>query len=364
MFISSDIKKKMSKLIELSKKFPNTEIWTDSFHVEDHVYGIEQNNTGVTTSPTWVSRMMCNENTEEHELIIRELKEKHPEYCEQEIIWEWTLEMGRRRSQIMLPLWKEGNPTKGRFSIQTSIFKYNNAQAMIEMSRQVHACNENMQVKIPSTAAGIVAMEEATYLGISVMATLCYSVDQAIAVAEAIESGLKRREDEGLANEHIHPVCAVLLGMQDDWLKEYADKKNIVVHPDAMNWGGVSICKKVYNIYKERNYKTRILTAYYRHQLHFSEFIGGDLIMTIPTKWQKRFAASDLEIKNIMNQPVEEFKLNELMKLEPFNLAYQEGSLKVSEFDCFPPVVLTLHYFTDEYEKAIHKVRNMMLIKP
>ena len=73
-----------------------------------------------------------------------------------------------------------------------------------------------MQVKIPSTKEGIKAMEEATFRGISVMATVCFSVDQAVAAAEAIERGMKRRTAQGLSNAELNPVCAVLLGMQED----------------------------------------------------------------------------------------------------------------------------------------------------
>lgn len=354
----------MSKLLEMRKKFPQTEIWTDSFHVADHEYGLTQGITGITTSPTWVSRMLCNEQGYEHKEVIQQLQKEHPEYNEQEMIWAWTLEMGKRRSNIMRPLWESGQPSKGRFSIQTSIYDYNHAQRMVRMAEEVDQCGPNMQVKIPSTKAGMEAMEECTYKGISVMATLCFSVDQAIAAAEAIARGMKRREDEGLSNEGLHPVCAVLLGMQDDWLKAYADQENIVVHPDALHWGGVAVCKKVYQIFKERGYATRVLTAYYRHQLHWSEFIGGDIIMTIPAKWQRRFANCDVEIKNYMDVPVAVETLRQLRKLKPFVQAYEEGSLSVDDFHTFGPVVLTLHYFTEEYEKAVHKVREIMLPRP
>ncbi|NBK97121.1 MAG: transaldolase [Erysipelotrichia bacterium] len=353
-----------SKLIEMNECFPQTELWTDSFHVEHHEYGLTQNITGVTTSPTWVSRMLLNEPAEEHKAVIKALCKQHPDYNEREIAWAWTLTMGKQRSQIMIPLWKEGNVKKGRFSIQTSIYDYNNTERMVKMAQEVDACNENMQVKIPSTKAGIQAMEEATYLGISVMATLCFSVDQAIAVAKAIQRGMDRRSEEGLSNEKLNPVCAVLLGMQDDWLKSYSEANDIVVHPDAFNWGGVAICKKIYHIFKERGYQTRILTAYYRHQLHYSEFIGGDMIMTIPTKWQKRFANCDIEIKDYMSIPVVEDKLKQLNKLKPFVQAYNEGSLTLDDFNTFPPVILTIRYFSEEYDKAVKKIRDYMLEKP
>lgn len=354
----------MSKLLAMREMFPQTELWVDSFHVADHEYGLSQGITGVTTSPTWVSRMMCNEQGDEHIRIIHQLQQEHPQYNEQEMAWAWTLEMGKRRSKIMLPLWNQGKPSQGRFSIQTAVYDYNHAERMIRMAEEVNQCGPNMQVKVPSTQAGIKAMEEITYKGISVMATLCFSVDQAIAAAEAIKRGMERRSAEGLSNDGLHPVCAVLLGMQDDWLKAYADKENIVVHPDALNWGGVAICKKVYQIFKERGYATRVLTAYYRHQLHWCEFIGGDIIMTIPAKWQKRFAQSDVEIKDYMSIPVPEETIRQLRKLPPFEKAYQEGSLCPDDFNTFGPVILTLHYFTAEYEKAVHKIREMMLPRP
>ena len=29
-----------SKLIEMREKYPQTELWTDSFHIDDHAYGL------------------------------------------------------------------------------------------------------------------------------------------------------------------------------------------------------------------------------------------------------------------------------------------------------------------------------------
>ena len=54
-----------------------------------------------------------------------------------------------------------------------------------------------MQVKIPVTEAGIHAIEEATYHGVSINATVCFTVPQAVAVAEAVERGLNRRAASG-----------------------------------------------------------------------------------------------------------------------------------------------------------------------
>lgn len=354
----------MSQLIKMNEQFKQTELWTDSFHVEDHLYGLSQGAKGITTSPTWVSRMMLNEPEERHRPIVQSLFQDHPDYNAAECTWAWILEMGKQRSQCMLPLWEKGKPSQGRFSIQTSILEYNNKDRMVQMAKEVHACGPNMQVKIPATQAGIEAMEEATYLGISVMATCCFTVDQALAVSQALDRGLERRQQEGLDNRMIHPVCAVLLGMQDDWVKQYSETKGIVISPLAYCYAGIAIAKKVAKLFQERQTKTRLLVAYYRHQLHWSEFIGGDLIMTIPVKWQKRFENCKVPIENNMDKPVDHDLLNQLLRLPPFVQAYAENSLKPSQFAEFGPVNLTIHYFTDEYNKAVDKVAHMMLPDP
>ena len=48
-----------------------------------------------------------------------------------------------------------------------------------------------------------------------------------------------------------------------------------------VNWAGVAAFKRAYAIYRERGYRTRALAAAYRHRLHWTEFVGGDVILTI-----------------------------------------------------------------------------------
>jgi transaldolase len=62
------------------------------------------------------------------------------------------------------------------------------------------------------TEAGVVAFEEATYRGVTINATVSFTMPQAIAVAEAVERGLKRREKEGKPVDHIVPACTIMVG--------------------------------------------------------------------------------------------------------------------------------------------------------
>jgi transaldolase len=54
----------------------------------------------------------------------------------------------------------------------------------------------------------------------------------------------------------------------------------------------VTATKRVYRLYRERGYRTRFLVAAYRNHFHWSEFIDGDMSMTIPYEWQQKFMVS------------------------------------------------------------------------
>lgn len=121
----------------------------------------------------------------------------------------------------------------------------------------------NMIVKIPVTRAGITAIEEATYRGISINATVCFSLPQCIVVAEAVERGLRRREEENKPISEMGPVCTIMVGRLDDWLKVTAEKENITLDPGYLEWAGVAVFKKTYEIFMERGYRIRLLSAWF-----------------------------------------------------------------------------------------------------
>jgi transaldolase len=247
----------------------------------------------------------------------------------------------------------------GRLSIQTNTKYFNNAEKLVEQAVYFNTLAPNMQVKAPTTAAGIKAFEEMTYLGVSINATVSFSATQAIAVGEAVERGLARREAEGLDNSEINPVCTIMVGRLDDWLREVADKKDICVDPCAFFYAGIACVKKAYKVYNERGYKTKMLSAAYRTPLQWLEFIGGDMLMTIPYKNQVPFNGSDFEIEARMDKEVDPYYIKELRKLPDFIKAYDEMS--VEDFDTFGPVVKTLTQFAGGYDDLVKIIRAFMI---
>ena len=80
------------------------------------------------------------------------------------------------------------------------------------------------------------------------------------------------------------------------------------------DWAGVAVMKKAYRLYRDRGYRLRLLSAAFRNHLHWSEFIGGDVVISPPFEWQNRFNASDVPVVDRMDQPVEGEILDELLE--------------------------------------------------
>lgn len=339
-----------------------TDFWNDSCSISEIEYAMEHGAVGATTNPVIVGNVLRNE-MDKYESRIFELIKDMPEATEDDIAWILIEEMAVDGAKLLEPLYHETKGQKGRISIQTNTKYYRSAKLMAEQAVKFHQLAPNMQIKMPTTAAGIKAFEEATYHGASINATVSFTVPQALAVAEAVERGLKRREAEGLPTEDMHPVCTIMVGRLDDWLKDVANRDHVIVDPAYLEMAGVAAFKYAYQLYNERGYRTQLLAAAYRNHHQWSDFIGGDVSLTIPYKWQKRFNGSDITVENRMETPVDPKIIETLKKHFPdFVRAYEADGMTEEEFDNYGAVTKTLKQFSYGYDSLIEMIRERMLI--
>lgn len=348
------------KLHETVVKFPMTDIWMDSCGEEELNYALERGCVGATSNPIIVGNVIKDE-LSIWEKRIKELVLELPSADEEEIAWTLIHEVGALRSKKLLPVYEKFKGKKGRLSIQTNAKYYRSKEKMAAQALVLNSLGENMQVKIPASKAGIEAMEEATYQGVSINATVSFTVAQAVAVAEAVERGLKRREAEGKPTDTMAPICTIMIGRTDDWLKKYVTKSGMVVDPEALEWGGVAVIKKAYQIYKERGYTTRLLAAANRNHYHWSQLIGGDLAMTINYSWHKRLNASDIEVVKRIDDPVKEEYMKELLRIPEFHKSFDENGMTADEFVSYGGFRDTLSTFIEGYDELLRLIRGYMI---
>jgi transaldolase len=339
-------------------------LWNDSAAFAELTYALEHGAVGATCNPVIVLDVLKQEIHIWNDRIAELIRER-PNGTECEIAWALVEEISATRAGMLRHIFAAQKGRNGRLSIQTDPILYRNTNALIEQATRFSGLAPNMIVKIPATTAGLAAFEEVTYRGVSVNATVSFSLPQCVAVAEAVERGLRRRESEGLDIATMGPVCTIMVGRLDDWLKVQAERKNITIDPGYLEWAGVAVFKKTYRLFKERGYRLRLLSAAYRNHMHWSEFIGGDVVISPPAKWQKRFNASDIKVENRIDKPVETRIVEDLMKKFPdFVRAYNEGGMAVDEFDSFGPTARTLRQFIEACHELEGVIREYMLPNP
>lgn len=351
----------MNKLHETVIKFPQTEVWNDSCSCRELAYAIENGASGATTNPVIVGNVLKNE-LPEWEDTIRKIIADNPSFTEDEVSWAVIKALGSKAAGLLLPQYKATHGQKGRISFQTNAKFYRNRDKMVEQACELAAVVENSQIKAPASKAGIEAFEELTYRGISINATVSFTCAQAVKVAEAVERGLARREAEGKDTSWMHPVCTIMIGRTDDYLKSWMKGHDVLISSEALEMAGVAVMKNAYRIYKEKGFRTKLLVAAFRNQNHFEQFIGGDIVLTIPYGWQKKYNNSSVEIKENMSAPVDQKIIDELMQYEEFRKAYLPDGLQPEEFEHYGAFLATMNQFLGGYDSLVQLIRKYMIV--
>jgi transaldolase len=341
-----------------------TDIWNDSCAIDELKYAIGFGAVGATANPTIVVDNWKKDPAHWRDRV-RSLAVEQPAWTEIDLAWAIVEEMSVRGAALLMPAFEAHHGRQGRLSIQTNPTLFRSAEPMVAQALHFSALAPNIIVKFPATAAGIAGMEEATSRGVSINATVSFSVAQAVAAAEAVERGLAHREANGQPIDEMGPVITIMVGRIDDWLRVLTERDGIVVHPSALPWSGVAVFKRAYALFRERGYRARLLAAAIRHHLHWSEFIGGDVVITLPAVWQRRFNASSVDVRPRMDDPVDPANVDELLaRFGDFERAYEPDGLTIREFDGFPPSVRTLRTFIASYHELLHLVSEALLPNP
>lgn len=321
-----------------------TALWNDSSDLDELRQSIAFGGVGATCNPV-IAYQTISKHLDIWKPRILQIAADHPTWGESEIGWQAVKDMSVEAAALLKPIFDEHKGRNGRLSVQTDPRFHRNAKALADQAVEFHELADNIVVKIPATKVGIEAIEDATYRGVSINVTVSFSVPQAVRAAEAIERGLDRRAAEGHDISEMGPVVTIMVGRLDDWLKHVVARDKIFIDPSALDWAGIACAKKAYEIFQERGFRSRVLSAAFRNAYHWAALVGGDLVVSPPFKWQEIINASDYEAADRIAEPVRQEYLDELSRIDDFRRAYDVDGMTVEEFDTFGPTRKTLRQF-------------------
>lgn len=352
-----------SPLVRATRQFPQTALWNDSADPDELSRSIAFGAVGATCNPVIAYTAISNHLDVWAPRIAR-IAAENPTWGESRIGWRAVEGLSIEAARLLEPAFRASGGRNGRLSIQTDPRLHRDADALVEQAVRFSELADNIIVKIPATAVGIRAIEEATYRGVSVNVTVSFTVPQAVGAAEAIERGLDRRSADGLPEREFGSVVTIMGGRLDDWLKQVAAKQRRLIEPGALDWAGVAALKRAYAIFQARGYRARVLSAAFRNGLQWSELLGGDLVVSPPFDWQLRINENDLPVAHRIDVPVDEQIIAELETLEDFRRAYEPDGMTIAEFDDFGATRATLRQFLEADAQLDALVRDILIPAP
>ena len=141
---------------------------------------------------------------------------------EEELFLELALDDLQKAAALFLPAHQATQGVDGWVSLEVSpLLAHDAAGTLAEAKRlQARAQCDNLLIKIPGTAEGVTAIEEAIFSGIPVNVTLLFSTEQYLAAAHAYVRGIERRLAGGL-DPKVGSVASIFVSR---WDKATADK--------------------------------------------------------------------------------------------------------------------------------------------
>ncbi len=251
-------------------------------------------------------------------------------------------------AEKFMQLYNEKPREQGYVSIQGDPINEDDPEVVIREARKNRAVGENICCKIPTTEPGLEAMETLVAEDTPINATEVFAVQQALDLCELYE---KVSKESGKRPKF---YISHITGIYDEYLREMVERNKIEISPDILYQAGLTIARKLYQIYIDRGYNVTFVGGGARGTQHFTEMIGADVCITI--NWM---GMSDKLLK--MDPPVVErfftptplYVIDELMeKLPDFRHGYEEGGLEPEEYEEFGPVVK----FRDSFVKNWNKV--------
>jgi len=340
-----------------------TALWNDSSTISELTTAIRWGAVGATCNPV-IALAAIRSDLPRWQARIAEIAQERPTATESQIGWQVVEEVSVEAAKYLEPAFAEHKGRNGRLSMQTDPRLHRNAQALVDQAVHFDSLAPNVIVKIPATEVGIKAIEEATFRGVSINVTVSFTVPQAVEAAAAIQRGLERRQAEGEEIGSMGPVVTIMVGRLDDWLKDVVERDGIAIDPDHLEWAGVAVFKKAYEVFLERGFQARLLAAAYRNQLQWTELVGGDIVLSPPFGWQEKFQASGHDPKPRIEEPVDPVIIDALLTIPDFLRAYEIDGMSHAEFDEFGATRKTLRQFLEADQALDQIVRDVIIPAP
>ncbi len=196
--------------------------------------------TGLTSNPTIFEHAIKNSSAYDAAIGQRMAKGMSGE----ELFFELALEDLTQAADLFRPIYDRTDGVDGWVSLEVSPLLAYDAAGTLAAAQKLfpRAGRPNLMIKIPGTAEGLPAIEDAIFAGIPINVTLLFSREHYLAAAEAFLRGIERRIDAALKPD----VASVASVFVSRWDSAVAGKAPAELRSQL----GIAVAKRTYKAYR------------------------------------------------------------------------------------------------------------------
>jgi len=318
-----------------------TSWWHDSGDPDELQQGLAHGATGVTTNPVLAAKTLQARPDVWAPLLKGLGKDIEPSQ-QAEALMRGVV---KNAAEMFHPTYERTAGKQGYVCAQVNPAKAADREVMINMARRFHAWAPNIAVKLPVTAAGLDVLEDCIAEGITITATVSFTVAQVIAVAERYQCGLARARRNGKPPGRCFAV--IMIGRLDDYLRDVIRDNRAEVSESDIRQAGLAVTKRAYAMYKKRAYEAVLIVAALRGTYHVTELAGAELIMSIHPKHQALLHEPGLPREGRIETPIPPETIRRLETMPEFVRAYEPDGMAPEDFITFGLTQRTLTQFSE-----------------
>jgi transaldolase len=314
-----------------------TRLWINNPSEPELELSIASGAINCTTNPAYCSKLLDSDREYLHGVIDRVILETRDHEGAADRVYQ---EVSARVMRRFLPLYEESGGAHGYVTMQGDPRRDEDADAIVDAALRWSRLGKNFMAKIPVINGGLAAIETCVEHSLPICATEIFSIAQAIAVCELYRCAGARTGN--------HPPLYVthITGIFDEYLQKVAKREGIAIDPVVLAQAGSAVARKEYHLLKQRGYPVTVLGGGARGVQHFTEFVGGDVHITINWSTAQELIQANTPVVSRIDVETPRVVIDELRaKFVDFRRAYDDGGLSVAEYAGYGPVQLFRNAF-------------------
>lgn len=301
----------------------------------------------------------------------------NPNLDEKRLAWLTYKEIVKRGAEMFFPIFEASHGRFGWISGQLDPRLVTEIDQMVHDAEELHALSPNVMIKVPASTQGIEVLKILTSMAISTNTTVCFTLPQIMASADAAMAGITTAEKNKVDMSKWRAVITMMIGRltENETLDVQAERKNIRLSWQDKHWFGIAVFRRAYRLLSDGGYASKLLACSMRpgplvagkpRYWDVQKIAGGDIVYTCPPYVLEPLfeMGDDIDFRPEIEDQVPQNVLHVMSQIPYCIQAYDPNGMPLEQFNSHPATISTIEAFSKGFSSlegfvAEHKVSRM-----